>query len=108
MASLASGAGNFITYGLLELRHPVPDARKGHGAGRRRRLVCVGRRDRHERRGIYASGRIVDLASRRVISPPMRRFRPFRCCSPSPSSRALPGRQTWRLSLLFLLVPMFL
>jgi MFS family permease len=42
--------GQFHHLWPAQLHHALPDARKGHGPGRRRDLVRAGRRDRHERR----------------------------------------------------------
>jgi predicted MFS family arabinose efflux permease len=106
MASLASGAGNFITYGVLNFATLFLMREKGmHLADVAiwyALVVGVGMGA-----GIYASGRIVDRFATRGKAA-------YATIPAASLMLALPfflgfaWAPTWQLSLLFLLVPMFL
>uniref|UniRef100_B0SZR6 Major facilitator superfamily MFS_1 n=1 Tax=Caulobacter sp. (strain K31) TaxID=366602 RepID=B0SZR6_CAUSK len=106
MASLASGAGNFITYGLLNFTTLFLMREKGMQLADvaiwYALVVGIGMSA-----GIYASGRIVDRFAARSKTA-------YAIVPAASLLLALPfflgfaWAPTWQLSLLFLLVPMFL
>ncbi|WP_454762260.1 spinster family MFS transporter [Caulobacter segnis] len=106
LASLASGAGNFITYGLLNFATLFLMREKGMGLADvaiwYALVVGIGMSA-----GIYASGRIVDRFA-------VRRKSAYATVPAVSLVLALPfflgfaWAPTWQLSLVFLLVPMFL
>ena len=106
MASLASGAGNFITYGLLNFTTLFLMREKGMELGDvaiwYALVVGIGMSA-----GIYASGRIVDRFAARSKAA-------YATVPAASLVLALPfflgfaWAPTWQLALLFLCVPMFL
>jgi len=106
MASLASGAGNFITYGLLNFTVLFLMREKGMTledvAVWYALVVGIGMST-----GIYASGRIVDRFARRSKAA-------YAAVPAASLVLALPffigfaWAPTWKIALAFLLVPMFL
>ena len=106
MASLASGAGNFITYGLLNFTTLFLMREKGMELGDvaiwYALVVGIGMSA-----GIYASGRIVDRFAARSKAA-------YATVPAASLALALPfflgfaWAPTWQLALLFLCVPMFL
>ncbi|KQY28072.1 MFS transporter [Caulobacter sp. Root1455] len=106
MASLASGAGNFITYGLLNFTTLFLMREKGmHLADVAiwyALVVGIGMSA-----GIYASGRIVDRFAARSKAA-YATVPAISLVLALPFFLAFVWAPTWQLSLLFLLVPMFL
>ena len=106
MASLASGAGNFITYGLLNFTTLFLMREKGmHLADVAiwyALVVGIGMSA-----GIYASGRIVDRFAARGKTA-YATIPAVSLLLALPFFLGFAWAPTWQLSLLFLLVPMFL
>ncbi|WP_029913019.1 MFS transporter [Caulobacter sp. UNC358MFTsu5.1] len=106
MASLASGAGNFITYGLLNFTTLFLMREKGMQLADvaiwYALVVGIGMSA-----GIYASGRIVDRFAARGKAA-YATVPAISLLLALPFFLAFAWAPTWQLSLLFLLVPMFL
>jgi predicted MFS family arabinose efflux permease len=106
MASLASGAGNFITYGLLNFTTLFLMREKGMRLADvaiwYALVVGIGMSA-----GIYASGRIVDRFAKRSKTA-YATIPAVSLVLALPFFLAFAWAPTWQLSLLFLLVPMFL
>ncbi|MBO9558950.1 MAG: MFS transporter [Caulobacter sp.] len=106
LASLASGAGNFITYGLLNFATLFLMREKGMRLADvalwYALVVGVGMSA-----GIYASGRIVDRFAARSKTA-YATIPAISLVLALPFFLAFAWAPTWQLSLLFLLVPMFL
>ncbi|HEX5183737.1 MAG TPA: MFS transporter [Allosphingosinicella sp.] len=106
MASLASGAGNFITYGLLNFTTLFLMREKGMALGEvaiwYALVVAIGMGG-----GIYASGRIVDRFSRRNRAA-YATIPALSLLLALPFFLGFAWAPGWRLALAFLGVPMFL
>jgi predicted MFS family arabinose efflux permease len=106
MASLASGAGNFITYGLLNFTTLFLMREKGMALGDvaiwYALVVGIGMSA-----GIYASGRLVDRFSRRTKAA-YATIPAISLLLALPFFLGFAWAPGWRLALAFLCVPMFL
>ena len=106
MASLASGAGNFITYGLLNFTTLFLMREKGMALGDvaiwYALVVGIGMSA-----GIYASGRIVDRFAR-VDKAAYAAIPAWSLLAAAPFFLGFAWAPGWQLALAFLSVPMFL